>query len=246
MEKSAIVEKFGGLVKTESLSCLEDSGLMPNACLLEARKPFSGYYNDVPGTKRPLYLYLVLDHTMNYTPETIIRATEKVKSQAGFTFDAAFGTVHFFDRTCPVIRVRDLSSYGNIRELQELYKAAGLEYRKKVKNFSDEPGLISLNKLFYLSELAEGMWIDRSQPHHAYFLIPHHIDFETFTKITTEVKYDTSLLYFDAAYAWYYEGKGIQNMIRIYREDLSIEKVTAIRDKYLHIINKQEARAWGG
>ncbi|MBW6491937.1 MAG: hypothetical protein K0B15_12165 [Lentimicrobium sp.] len=236
MEKSAIIEKFGGLVKTESLTCLEDSSLMHNACLLEARKPFSGYYNDVPGAKRPLYLYLVLEHSIDYTAETIIRATEKVKSEASFTFDAAFGSVHFFDRTCPIIRVRDLGSYGNIRELQELYKAAGLEYRKKVKSFTDEEGLITLNKLFYLSELGDGMWIDRSQPHHAYFLIPRHLDFETFNKITTEVKYDTSLLYFDAAYAWYFEGKGIQNMIRIYREDLTIEKITAIRDRYLSII----------
>lgn len=234
MEKSVIIEKFGGLVKQESLTCLEDKSLMPNACLLEAVSPFSGYYSEEPGASKPLYLFLVLEG--NYSAEDVARATINVKKKAGFTFDAAFGKVSLFEHTCPVIRIRDLENYANIRELQLLYHEEGLEYRKRIRSFSNEKGIITLNKLFYLGYWGDELFIDRSQPHHGYFKIPRHLDFEEFNKIITEVKYETSLLYFDAAYAWYYEGEGIQNMVRIYREGLTKEKLAAIRNKFLSVM----------
>lgn len=234
MKKSEVIEKFGGLVKIESLTCLEDKTLMKNACLLEAPEPFYGYYNDVPDGKKPLYLFIVLDGL--YSVENIVRATLNVKKKTDFSFDAAFGTVRLFDHTCPVIRIRDLDDFNNIKKLQKLYHAEGLKFRKKLKSFSKEKGIITLHKLFYLEDLGEGMYLDRSQPHHGYFVVPKHLEFNAFLKLTKEVKFDTSLLFFDATYAWYYQGEGIVNMVRIYRENLTAEKLKAIRDRYLSLM----------
>jgi hypothetical protein len=234
MKKSEVIEKFGGLVKIEPVTCLEDMTLMKNACLLEATEPFYGYYNDVPDGKKPLYLFIVLDGL--YSVENVVRATINVKKKVDFSFDAAFGNVQLFDHTCPVIRIRDLADFHNIKKLQKLYHAEGLKFRKKLKSFSNEKAIITLHKLFYLRDLGEGTYLDGSQPHHGYFTVPKYIELDAFVKLTKEVKFDTSLLFFDAAYAWYYQGERIVYMVRIYRENLTAEKLEAIRDRYLSLI----------
>lgn len=234
MEKPAVIEKFGGLIKEEFLSCLEDQTLLPEACLLEAVTPFSGYYNDVPGAHRPLYLFMVLDG--NFTTEIITRATEKVRSRAGFDFDAAFGRVTLFEHDCPVIRVRGMENFDKIKALQMLYLSEGIEYKKRIRSFTNEKGIITLSKQFYFKDMGNGLYFDHEQSHHGYFHIPRFLDFETFQEITKEAKYDTSILYFDAGYVWYFEGHGVKDMIRIYRENLTVEKLMAIKNRYLSII----------
>ena len=97
--------------------------------------------------------------------------------------------------------------------------------------------MITQHKLFYLEDVGDGMFIDRSQPHHGYFIIPKYIDFTELIRLTKLVKYDVSLLFFDASLALYYEGEGMVHMIRIYRENLTTERLKAIRDKYISLIN---------
>ena len=234
MKISDVIEKFGGLIKMEPLMCLEDDSLMGNACLLESTAPFKGYYDDAPEGNKPLYLFIVLDG--EYTIDGILRATLNVKKKAGFLFDAAFGTVRLFDQTCPVIRIRDLENFRDINKLQVLYLAEGLKFKKKTKSFDSEEAIITQHKLFYLEDLGDGMYLDRSQPHHGYFIIPQCLEFSEVIRLTREVKYDTSLLLFDAALAWYYQGEGMVHMIRIYRENLTKERLKAIRDRYLSLI----------
>lgn len=234
MEKSEIIERFGGLMKVERLACLEDESLMPNACLLEAVAPFSGYYNEVVGSTKPLYLYIILEG--RYPLEKLVRATLDIKKKSGLNFDAVPGTVQLFEHTCDMIRVRNLQKFSDIRELQKLYAAEGFEFRKRIRHFTDEKGIITLRKFFYLEPLGEGMYLDKSQPHHAYFTIPRPLSFEEFQEVDKEAKYDVKILYFDAAYVWLYEDKVMKDLIRIYREDLTLEKLKAIRDRYLSII----------
>jgi hypothetical protein len=120
--------------------------------------------------------------------------------------------------------------------LQKLYSAEGLKFKKKLKSINNEDAIITLHKLFYLGDLGNGMYADRSQPHHGYFIIPKYIDFSELVRLTKKVKYDVSLLFFDASLAWYYQGDGMVNMIRIYRENLTAERLKAIKDKYLSLI----------
>lgn len=234
MEKSAVIERFGGLVKEESLTCLDDKSMMPHACMLEAIAPFSGYYNDVRGAMKPIYLFLVLDG--HYPLEKIIRATLAIHLKIKKPFDAAAGSVTLFGHTCEVIRIRDLKHFDDIRELQVLYAEHGFNYRKKMRKISNDKGIIKLRKFFYLEPAGDGLYIDRAQPHHAYFTIPRALEFEEFREVTKEAKYDTGILYFDAAYAWFYEDKGIKEMVRVYRENLTLDKLKAIRDRYLTVM----------
>lgn len=234
MKNSDVIEKFGGLIKMEPLMCLEDDSLMDDACLLESTAPFKGYYDDLPGGNKPLYLFIALEG--EYTVDRILLATLNVKKKTGFSFDAAFGSVQIFGQTFPVIRIRDLGSFKNIKKIQDLYFEEDLKFKKKVKSIESQEAMITQHKLFYLEDLGNGMYLDRSQPHHGYFIIPKHLEFSELIRLTKEVKYDVSLLFFDAALAWYYEGEGMVHMIRIYRENLTTERLKAIRDKYLSLI----------
>jgi len=234
MEENPILEKFGGLMKEEPLSCFDDESLLPNTCVLESVMPFSGYYSELPGSDKPQYLYLMLEETCPL--EKVMRSTMRIRAYFNHPFDAVAGMVHIFGQHYPVIRIRNLENFGHLRVLQQHYQNEGLVFRKRIKKFSNEPALICLSKFFYLEPVGELMFLDKSQAHHGYFLIPRYLAWDEFGQITREVKYDTSLLYFDAATAFFYENHNISEMVRIYREQLTIEKLAAIRARYMHVM----------
>ncbi|MHC1776887.1 MAG: hypothetical protein AB9834_15900 [Lentimicrobium sp.] len=234
MEANIVYEKFGGLLKEEPVSCLDHSILLPDTCVLEAVSPFLGYYNEVPGSVKPLYLYMVLDGHCTF--EKTMRATHNIKRYFKHSFDAVAGTVSLFGQQNPVIRIRNLDEFSHIGLLQKAFLDEGLVFKKKIRKIVSENALISLTKFFYLEPAGELMYFDKSQPHHGYFIIPRYVAWEDFKELTKEVKYETSLLYFDAATAYFCENKGITEIVRIYRENLTVEKLKAIRDRYLKLM----------
>lgn len=236
-ENVPFIERFGGLKKDDTVTCLLDPAFMPNACLLEAVAPFSGYYNEVPGANKPLYFFIVLDDF--YPHEEIIRATQVVKKGLGYPIDAASGLISIFDQCCHIIRIRDLRHYNDIAKIQQLYAENGLKFKKQFKKVEAEKAIVNLQKFFYLEPIEDGLFFDHIQPHHGYFPIPHSMDFDALCALTREVKFDTSLLLFDAALAWYFQDGNINEMIRIYRENLTPEKLSAIRDRYLKLLNQK-------
>ncbi|MFA6950502.1 MAG: hypothetical protein WCQ70_07450 [Lentimicrobiaceae bacterium] len=229
------IERFGRLEKEEVLECLESERLIPNACLLESQSPFRGYYERFTYERKPLYLYLVLEG--NYSLEKIWRIILKVRKCFPHKFDAVPGYLEIFDNKVQIIRIRDLEEYDHIVDLQKLFAEEGLLYHKKIRKISGDIGIVRLDKSFYLEPIGDMMYMDAFQPHHGYFIIPRHFSWKEFKKITAEVQFDTNLLYFDAASAFFYENQGIIDMVRIYRENLDRDKLFAIRNGYYEVIN---------
>lgn len=240
MEQSTI-ERFGCLEKEETLACLSSDLLMRNACLLESLAPFSGYYERFTYDERPLYLYLVLEG--HYSLEKIWRIILKVRKLFPHDFDAVPGNLEIFDTKCQIIRIRKLREFNYIVELQKLFAQEGLVYHKSMRNVTGDKGIIRLEKSFFLEPIGDLMYLDVSVPHHGYFIIPRHFSWNDFKQITAEVQSDTSLLYFDAANAFFYENHQIIDMVRIYRENLDKEKLFAIRNGYYQIINSMMDKA---
>jgi hypothetical protein len=102
--------------------------------------------------------------------------------------------------------------------------------------FKDEKALISLSKLFWLEPVGDLMFMDSSQAHHGYFILPRYVSWVEFKKLSKEAKYDTSILFFDAATAFVYENGGITDLVRVYKENLTIENLAAIRNRYLNLL----------
>ncbi|MBK6967299.1 MAG: hypothetical protein IPH20_26255 [Bacteroidales bacterium] len=234
MEANIVYEKFGGLLKEEPLSCVDHSILLPNTCVLESVTPFLGYYNEAPGSIKPLYLYLVLEGDCSF--EKTMRASHKIKRTFKHPFDAVAGTVSLFGQQNQVIRVRNLDDFSHVGLLQKAFLDEGIVFKKKIRKIDNENALISLTKFFYLEPVGELMYFDKSQPHHGYFIIPRYVSWEDFKDLTKEVKYDTDLLFFDSAKAFFCENHSITEIVRIYRENLTVDKLKAIRDRYLKLM----------
>lgn len=237
--KTYTFERFGGLLKVEPLSCIENDLLIPDTCVLESVSPFMGYYSEKGGQK-PSYLYLMLEGS--YTFWDVSPIIEKVKKKADFSFDAVFGEVSFQDHSsCYALRIRDLALYNQIADLQKLFQQEGATFRKKSRKIDSMPGFIRLEKFFYFDPWGEQMFIDKQQKHHGYFVIEHALDWETFRELTHEVKFDTHLLFFDAALAYYQQDGRITHLIRIYKEQLTKHALVDIKQGYLKLIKKYTA-----
>jgi hypothetical protein len=231
------IERFGGLIKEESLSCIENDILLKDTCVLESVSPFFGYYEEKGEGSKPLYLYLMLDD--HHSVEEILRSVNEIIKIAGFKFDAVQAeiTVPGFPPVS-AIRVRDLANYNQIATLQEYFIKFGLQFKKKSRNLDRNMSLIRIEKFFFLEELGEGMYFDLQQDHHGYFKIPRKIDWKAFCELTKEVKFDTDLLFFDACTAYFFMENRIVDLVRIYKEHLDKDALAAIRDRYLKLFSK--------
>ncbi len=233
--KSKVIERFGGLVKEEQMSCIEKEFRISKTCLLESTSPFAGYY-PFKGGIPPHYIYIILEG--NPTFWKVALAVENIRQKVSYPFDAAFCELCISgDRNAFAIRVRDLEEYNHIHDLQLHFAKEGLKLKKNSK-VDSETVLIRLEKFFYLVPWEDGMFLGKQQLHHGYFIIPKKLGWEEFKEITKEASTDVNLLYFDAALGYFYENKKIVNMIRIYREQLTRERLKAIMDKYLMLMNK--------
>lgn len=229
-----VIERFGWVTKEEPLSCITDVNLNLNICILEAVSPFFGYYDDQPKTSKPLYLYWFLER--HYTFEHLTRALEYIKENCYQHIDGASGQIHIMNESYPVIRMLNLGKYNQITSVQAMFEKMGVNLKKGTRKIYNQMGLIQLNKFLHFNQIEDGIYLDKDSSHRGFFTIPRYVDWEEFKKITTEVKYDTSLIFFDAARAAFMEQGKIVELVRIYRENLTIEKLKAIRDRYMKFI----------
>ena len=106
MSPSPYIERYGNLLKQETLQLLEDQ-ILPNTFVLEAPEPFPGfydYYSEHPKDTQPLYIYLVVRKL--YTLEEITRATQNIRKYFQDDFNAAAGLVHLYNKEFNIIRDR--------------------------------------------------------------------------------------------------------------------------------------------
>jgi hypothetical protein len=230
------IERFGCLEKEEVLRCLESELMIPNTCILESESPFWGYYERFTYQTKPVYLYFVLEGS--YSLEKIWRIILKVRKSFNHKFDAVPGFLEIFDLKLQIIRFRNLDSFDHIFQLQQLFVSEGIIFHKKIRKVEGETGIIRLEKSFFLEPIGDMMYMDVFEPHHGYFIIPGHFSWTKFKEITAQVQFDINLLYFDAANAFFYENHTIIDMVRIYREDLTREKLFAIRNGFYQVINE--------
>ncbi|MFO7998547.1 MAG: hypothetical protein R6U86_06135 [Bacteroidales bacterium] len=234
MENVNLIERFGELTKEEPLSSLAQDLVMPDTVVLEATSPFFGYYNDAPMANKEPYLFFVLEECHGIS--TLFRASLEVGKKVNYRFTADLGTVSILNQNWPVIRVRDCKKYCRIKRLQQLFGAEGLKFKKGHKKIVDQMAVVQLQKFFHLQPVGDQIFLDGRDSNKGYFVLPRYVNWDAFKELTTEAKYDTSILFFDAASALYIENKSITDMVRIYREHLSIEKLQEIRARYLKLM----------
>lgn len=235
--KEQTTELFSELIKEEPLSTIERDLTEANSCVLESVSPFFGYYHDGPMAQPEPHVYCVLDGF--YSIMEVARAAENINAQRNHPFDVATGTLQMGKETCHILRIKHISNYIEIADIQAGFMCAGIRFKPRRRQIDSRMTEIRLFKFIYLYPPEDGVFMDARNPGMGYFVLPRHVKWEDFKPLTNEVKNDTSILYFDAARISSYHKGGIQEMVRIYKEHLTSDMLQAIRDRYQKILGPE-------
>jgi hypothetical protein len=230
MEKLKNIEVFGSLDKVEELSTISHN-IIPGTLVFDSLSPFWGYYNDEPQDSSPIYVYVALDKT--YTVFEIVRAFEKVKAELAFNLDVAKAFIQIKDKMFNVLRVRHLVGYSKIGEIQKAFAKNGIKPLVNSVRYEKVTAQISLNKMFYMANLSDEIFLDTIEENHAYFEISRELTFSEFSEISKKVQNNWFDRKFDIAIGSYLTGHRVVDFIRIYSENQSVEYLEKIRKLFL-------------
>lgn len=227
--RKQIIRSIGIISKKENLIPVERiSGC--KIMLLESADPFPGYHGTViPANNKPDAMYLVLKQS--YNDDKIIRGVMEIRKKFPYTFNGAPGTITLSNKSVNVIRLKELS-YQHVPELAESFRSYDIEFMKKRK-LPEFNSLIKIRKFFEMKKTVEGIYQDINEKRFSYLHIPRSLRWNTFERITMEIKYNTQDNQFDAAIGHVYEEEGLFDFVRIFDKNFRLGKLTYIREKYL-------------
>lgn len=231
MKREVIIETIGTIEKKESLVPVKYKYLV-----LETLSPYPGYHGTtVPDSDKPSSLYFIT--RSRYMEEKVIRITQKIKKERKMTFDGSPGMVNLYNMLNPCIRIKDVKSYDEAEDILNAYNEEGIEFMnyRKVEPYS---GIIRVKKYFILEAVTDCTYDDVEDKAMHYFTIQMPLRWSQIEKITLEIKRNLENPNFDAALGSFYRKTGLVDVIRIYDEKCTPERLKTIRTKYAHAIKK--------
>lgn len=229
MSQKILLETLGTIEKKEMLGPVGYDELV-----LEAFHPLPGYHGStVPDQGIPKSLLAIT--RSKYTEEKVIRVTQKIKADHNFKFDATPGMVTLYNMLNPCIRFKELPSYKDLPPVLKAYESEGIEFMSN-RNIEPFTGIIKVKKYFLIEAISDYAFKDAETEGMYYFRIPVQLRFNQFEKITVDLKAKLENPKFDAALGTIYRKEGIVDLIRIYDDKCTIEKLDMIRSKYLQAI----------
>jgi hypothetical protein len=231
MSQKIILETLGTIEKKEMLGPVGYDQLV-----LEAFEPFPGYHGTtVPDKDTPRSLFAIT--RSKYTEEKLIRVTQKIKSDLNLKFDGTPGMVTLYNMLNPCIRFKDINRYDEVPGILKAYEDEGIEFmsNRKIEPFA---GIIKVKKYFLIEVVSNCTFKDAEDPNMHYFSIPMQLRFSQFEKITLDLKRNLEDPNFDAALGSIFRKSGLIDLIRIYDDKCTPERLNLIRTKYIQAITK--------
>ena len=226
-----MLETLGTIEKKEMLGPVGYKELV-----LEAYQPFPGYHGTtVPDKDTPKSLFAIT--RSKYTEEKLIRVTQKIKNERKMLFDATPGMVTLYNMLNPCIRFKHLNSYTEVPEILRAFAEEGIEFMSN-RNIEPYSGIIKVKKYFLVEVISPSIFLDAEDPNMFYFSIPVQLRFNQFEKITLDLKQNLEDSNFDAALGTIYRKSGLIDLIRIYADKCTPERLDLIRSKYILAIEK--------
>ncbi len=228
------VEYFGKLVKKEYLVELADKQL-GDVQMLESPAAFPGYftyYGEVPVERgAPRYTYLLMNES--YELETILRAEMRIKAFTGLKFESTPATIKMGKKSFHAIRVRGIDNYQVLPNIIRAYTDFGISFKLKSKNTLKGEALIEVVKFFNIEPSKDGRLFGALRKDYGYVMLPTSMDWDTFEKLTKEVKYNWEESHFDVALAYVFTFGNVLDMIRVYHPEMSDEYLKRVQDAYM-------------
>jgi hypothetical protein len=200
------------------------------ALVLETSNPFPGYHGkNLPENSMPESLFFI--NKSNYTDEQIVRAIMAIKKGDYPGFDATPCTITLQNSNVDGVRFKYLKD-KDVKEVVELFGKQNIFFKDK-KQIAPYESIIRIRKFFEMKELEPGIFIDVDCENQFYIETPALLSWDTFEKITLDIKYNIEDSNFDAAMVYIYTSKGILDLVRIFNTDKDVEKLRFLRSKYL-------------
>ncbi len=233
MDTNSIAERYGHMLKEERLIPLTSS-VIPGTLAFNSPEPYPGfsqYYSDEPGHTRPLYVYLIFDEPV--TLEKLIRSTQVVKERTAVKFDAAFVEITLNGQDYKGLRIRNLESYDHVETLQAAYYETGCFHSKLTRKDTEGNAIIRTRKFFSLHSPKQGLYFDNNDPEFGYFRIPDKISWIEFASLVKKVKFNYNLLQSDFGLGFFFWNHKIEDVIRVYNPQMSVEYLEEVRNQFL-------------
>lgn len=222
-----MLEIFGTVAKEELVKTVEHH-ILPNSFVLENLEPFPGYHGqNLPTAQGPDTFFLITSEMCSM--EKVFRISHEIRSFTQYAFDGSPARLCIGNDAYSAIRIRDLNSYDPLEEIQKCFLDAGIHFHKYKQ--IESLALIELKKVFALEHINEHIFKDAKGSMH-YLKINRQLTYGRFKTLTRWVKNNLADPNFDAALVALY-GREVHDLVRIYDTNPTLERLTAIHNKYL-------------
>ena len=229
MNSNNIIETHGSITKKETLLPV-DYQILSNTLVAEAMYPYADYYGKMPQRISPNSLFLFTKHF--YTLDELM----KIKHTISRTFvninnlDVATAIVDLVDHYQYAIRIKELADYENISKIQTLFKSEGIFFSKVFHLLASAK--VTVFKRFTVTEIEDGILLDKTNNHKGYVIIPRQIRSEEFDEILINLRNNHDCPLFDAAIGSINIHSETKDIIRIYSENINLDLLRCAKKRF--------------
>ena len=223
-------EVLGHIIKEETISLLNHH-VEKGSLVINIDHPFPGFHGyHFDFTSKPRSIIILTKEL--YSLAKILRAQKKINSKGSFNINASFAKIKIGKQVYYGIRIKGLTSYDKIPELQKEFMHLGFEILKQKKLKTDKPVSIKISKFFHIVSLENGIYKDKCNDNMYYISIPDYVNWEKFRELTTHVKNNISNNNFDVAKGIFYINDRVSDVLRVYKNNISVELLEEIKERY--------------
>ncbi len=227
------IEVSGILTKKELLVAISPE--MGNMNLiLETAHAFPGYHGNFPEEKVPGSLFLVTKK--KNSKESIIRSSMALKKLLKIELDLVSAKITVQNQEVQALRIKGLANYSFLPQIIDALEDLGYRF-ERYRPIDTFQSIIEVKKEFLLKEIENGFFMDMIDTETHYFQMEKEIKWDVFEKAIVNIKFNISDNNFDAALASIFRSNGIQDLVRIYKKNLSFVELKNIKYKlceYIH------------
>ena len=225
-------EFTGTIIKEETIKSLQKKTI-PNTAVLEVEDSYPGYYGLTDQQTQPNFIYLLTKK--DYRFEEAKRLEKRIKKYCKDKFYISSASLEIQNKLWPAIRIKQLSSYDHLKDIMEFMQDEKVEFVQS-KKVIDIKSIIRTDKVFWVEEADKGIYMDLFEQEIGYIRLPKRLKWKAFETVTFMVKNNWLGKGFDAALGHFNRKKGVEEVVRIYSKENSVELLATIREVYLRMI----------
>jgi len=223
-------EQIGKITLQENINPL-DRNKIPNTFVVHIPNPLATYYTRFSEISRPNSVLFLTKNPVSF--ESILRSTKKINKENKLEIRGAKCELFIGSRKYSGIRVKGITRYSHIEDIQRAYLNEGFEFAKNVRIQENTDALIKVNKFFNLKFISDGIYQSPYNNDRFYIMIPKQLSWNEFRDLTIKIKNNISVTNFDITKGILYENSDIVDMLRVIKPNITIDMVKEIQHKYL-------------